>query len=328
MKIVISGGGTMGHIKPALCLASSLDSCEIIFIGNINEEEKFKGNKFYGIKMKGLSKNPFKLIEAMFLLIVSYFKVKKIYINEKPDMVVGFGGYVTAPVLLAAKRRKIKYFIHEQNAVLGLVNRLTVKKANLIFSSFNLEGQYPNLKWTGNPVSDYIHYQPTGFSYDQRPRILFIGGSLGASKINDLAIALKNDYQITLISGKRFYTSEEGIRIIPYIDDLVSLMIESDLIVSRSGATTMAEIIAIGKPVIFIPSPNVVHNHQEINASMLYDLGACDMILEDNSTKEVLSKRIDRILNNQFIKENMVIVQRKIHKKNVCKEINKYLFIK
>lgn len=323
MKYIITGGGTMGHIKPAMILTDELlKNNEVIYFGNKNGKEKKEAIKrerldYYSLDVLGFDrKKIYRNFKVIYKFLISYIDCKKKLKQIKPDCVIGFGGYVSAPVLLAANRLKIKTMIHEQNSIPGLVNKYFYKRANTTMISFPYTKKYfENAFITGNPVTSVIKYKKTDILYGNKKRVLFIGGSLGAKKINTLALELKDKYDITLICGEKYYEqiNKDGIHILKYYDNLISIMIESDLIISRSGATTISEILAIGKPVIFIPSPNVTNNHQEINANMLYDQGACEMILEIDATKENLEKKINKLLTNKFLCEEMITSQRQLN---------------
>lgn len=327
MKIIVSGGGTMGHIKPAMIVSDELlKNNEVIFFGNKNSKEKKEADKrekldYVEIDVLGFNHNIFRNIKAIIKLFFAYKYCLKKLKHIKPDRVIGFGGYVSAPVLLAAKKLKIKSYIHEQNSIPGKVNKYLSKYVSNSFISFpNTDNYLKNTIFTGNPVNKII-YKPTNLIKKGTKTILFIGGSLGAKTINEEALKLKNKYNIILISGEKYYEEidKKGIKVIKYFEDLPSLMVESDLIVSRSGATTISEILAIGKPVIFIPSPNVSNNHQLYNASFLYDNKACFMVEEKNIT--ILEEKIDILLNNNFIREEMILNQRKLNKVDSLKKI-------
>lgn len=323
MRIVITGGKTMGHIKPAMVLADELSkNHEIYYFGNDSSKEYKEASlreymTFYKMKVIGFNrKRIFVNFKAVYLLIKEYFHCKKIIKRLDPDLIIGFGGFVSAPVLLAGIRLRKKTYIHEQNSIPGLVNKTLGRHVSRVLVSFDYTLKYfDNGILCGNPVGQAIKYQKSNLRYQNQKKILFIGGSLGAKKINEMAFELKDEFQIILISGKRYYPDSipKGITVLQYYDNLPSLIVEADLVISRSGASTIAEILAIGKPVIFIPSPNVSNNHQEINSNILYDKGACEMILEDDCNKESLRKKINSLLSNPFLCEDMILRQREMH---------------
>lgn len=330
MKIILTAGGTMGHIKPALTVLKALiNEHEITYIGNKDSRESeclkdFPEAEFFGLKTHGLTAN-FQGIKALFECYQAYHKVYAYFLKIRPDKVIAFGGYVTAPVLMAARKLHIPYYLHEQNSIPGKVNQFFYPDSKKTLISFSdTLNQMPKAIVTGNPITQLIHYEKTILKYNQKKRLLFIGGSNGAEKINEIALNFVDDYQVVLITGKKYdgkYQSDKAI-ILPYYPSLTDLMIESDIIISRSGATTMAEIEAIGKPVIFVPSPNVSSNHQEINASILFDRGACLMIKEKDLTVERLKTKIDYLLNNRFIYEQMI---RNQHEMNIFNSLSKVI---
>ncbi len=333
MRIVITGGKTMGHIKPAMVLADDLaKKHEIFYFGNDASKEYKEALQrdymtFYKMKVIGFNRKRILVnLKAIYLLIKEYFHCKKIIKKLNPDVIIGFGGFVSAPVLLAGIRLRKKTFIHEQNSIPGLVNKTLGNRVSKVLVSFEYTLKYfDNGILCGNPVGQAIKYQKSNLIYQNQKKLLFIGGSQGAKRINELALELKDDYQIILICGDRFYTDSlpKGITVLKYYDNLPSLMIEADLVISRSGASTIAEILAIGKPVIFIPSPNVSNNHQEINSNILYDKGACEMILEADCNKESLVKKINRLLENPFLCEDMILRQREMNIDNSLARIKR-----
>ncbi len=337
MKIIISGGGTMGHIKPAMAVAVEYSkNNEVIFIGKFNSMEEREAEKnnisFLGLNTIGFNKKIFHDLKALFLFYLSYLKLKKEIKKINPDVIIGFGGYVSSSVIKAGLKLKKCVYIHEQNSAFGLVNKHYAPKVNKVFLSYEIDGVNNGII-TGNPVTSTIKYNKTDLEYKDKPKILFIGGSLGAQKINDIAASLKDKYQVILVCGQKYYEKYKDLDMIvlSYVNDLVSLMIEADIIISRAGATTIQEIISIGKPVILIPSPNVSNNHQEMNASYFFDRGAAEMILEKNLTSESLSFKIDRLLGNSFFVETMISKQREYQiynsKYKIINEINKDLLI-
>ncbi|MEG0266263.1 MAG: undecaprenyldiphospho-muramoylpentapeptide beta-N-acetylglucosaminyltransferase [Bacilli bacterium] len=327
MRVIVSAGGTGGHIYPALAIINKIKqmepNSEFLYIGTHNRMEKdivpakdipFKSIEIYGFNRKKPLKN-FKTIKC---LLKSYKECLKIIKEFNPDIVLGIGGYVTAPVIKAANKLGIKTFIHEQNSISGVSNNFLTKYADLIGVSFKSSMEYfPKEKvvFTGNPVSENA-FQITpakksefGLS-ETKKLVLFVMGSLGSSKINEFLIdTLKKvnnkKYEIVFITGKDMYDEIKKIRfsknvfVFPYINDLPRIMKKTDLIVCRAGASTIAEIEALEIPAIFIPSPYVTNNHQYKNALDLEKNNAGIIIEEKNLTSEILIETIDKVINDE-----------------------------
>lgn len=335
VKVIISAGGTGGHIYPALAIINKIKekepNSEFIYIGTHNRMEKdiipkqgipFKQIEIYGFNRKKITKN-FKTIKCLYN---SYKECIKIIKEFKPDIVIGVGGYVTAPVILAAHKLKIKTFIHEQNSVAGASNKLLSNFTDLIGVSFKSSiTEFPKNKtiFTGNPCSENAikvkEASKKEFSLSENKKlVLFVMGSLGSSKMNEFLIKtmtlFKNkDYEVLFVTGKDNNIDKEkmpsNVKVVPYIDNMTRIMKKTDLIVSRAGASTLSEIIALNIPSILIPSPYVPNNHQYKNALDLINNNACVLIEEKDLKGDILVRSIDDILNNpkkmSEIKENL-----------------------
>ena len=317
MKVIVSAGGTGGHIYPALSIISSMnEKDEILYIGTSNRMEKdivpSKNIKFIGIDIEGLNrKNIFKNIVVLYKYIKAYFKIKKIIKDFKADKVIGCGGYITLPVLKAAQSLKIDTYIHEQNSIVGLSNRLVEKKCKKIFISFEDSRKYnKNVFLTGNPCSENarniksISKKELGF--DEKELILIVMGSLGSDTISDKLVQLtekfKNmPYNFLIISGKnyinKFQNNYKNIKVLEYIDNLAGVMKSVDLMITRSGATTLSEISSLDVLSILVPSPYVTNNHQEKNALTFANSDAA-ILLKENEFEKV-DIVIDEILKNK-----------------------------
>ena len=284
MKVIVSAGGTGGHIYPALSIISSMnEKDEILYIGTSNRMEKdivpSKNIKFIGIDIEGLNrKNIFKNIVVLYKYIKAYFKIKKIIKDFKADKVIGCGGYITLPVLKAAQSLKIDTYIHEQNSIVGLSNRLVEIKS--------------------------ISKKELGF--DEKELILIVMGSLGSDTISDKLVQLtekfKNmPYNFLIISGKnyinKFQNNYKNIKVLEYIDNLAGVMKSVDLMITRSGATTLSEISSLDVLSILVPSPYVTNNHQEKNALTFVNSDAA-ILLKENEFEKV-DIVIDEILKNK-----------------------------
>ena len=327
MKVVITAGGTGGHIFPALALISKLKEkdkdVEVLYIGTTNRMEKDiipkEGIPYIGIEMKGLNrKNIFKNAGVMKTYFKAVNKAKIEITKFKPDVVIGFGGYISAPVIYAASKLKIKTIIHEQNSIPGVSNKFLSRYVDKVLVSFkeNIK-DFPSSKtiYTGNPRSEQIKdikkvsKTELGFKKD-KDLVIIVMGSLGSltmtKKLKEIIPIFRNkDYQVLLITGKDYYDDYKDIKIssnvklVPFIDNLIGLMKDADLIITRSGASTIAEITSIGLPAIMVPSPYVTNNHQYINAKSLEDDGACIILKEEDFNKSSLINLLDKTINDK-----------------------------
>lgn len=312
-RFIISGGGTGGHIYPAISIANELKiqypDAEFLFVGAKDKMEMQKvpqaGYKIEGLWISGLHRKltlqnamfPFKLVSSLFK---SYFIIK----SFKPDAVIGTGGFASGAVLKVATMLKIPTVIQEQNSFPGITNRLLGKKANVICVAYeNLERFFPKdkMRFTGNPVRQdlmdistkkeeaisHFHLDPN------KKTLLILGGSLGARRMNqliekDLEFLLGFGYQIVWQCGKHYlidyskHNDRENVQVTAFIDRMDLVYAAADLVISRSGASSVSELCIVGKPVIFIPSPNVSDDHQTKNAKAIVDKGGAVMIKESD----------------------------------------------
>ena len=330
MKFILTAGGTGGHIYPALSVLNEIKkdkTNEYLYIGTTDRMENelipSLGIPYVGIEAYGLTKNAIKNVKAVKALKKSYKKCLKIMDDFKPDAVIAFGGYVTLPVCLAAKKRKVKVFLHEQNMLPGKANIFLSKKVDAVFVSFK-EGtrklKCKNIIYTGNPVAQRAvetkKYDKTdlGFSKDKK-LIIIVMGSLGSTSVNEKLLDFlrtyeRNDTEILFITGKKSYATlknnlivPSSTKILPFFDNLPSLMKSSDLIISRAGASTIAEIMATKTPSILIPSPYVANNHQYYNALDLVNKNISIMLEEKDLNKETLIEAINEIFEENTFKE-------------------------
>ena len=333
MKIVVTAGGTGGHIFPALALISKLQkedkNVEILYIGTTNRMEKDiipKMNISYvGIEMVGLNRrNIFKNIKVMKIYFKAVKKAKEELLKFKPNVVIGFGGYIEAPVIYAASKLKIKTVIHEQNSIPGVSNKFLSRYVDKVLVSFKESiKDFPKEKtiYTGNPrseqIKDIVKISKTtlGFKKDI-PLVIIVMGSLGSltmtSKLKEVLPLFKNkNYQVLLITGKNYYDEYKkiklpnNVKIIPFYDNLIGLMKDTSLIVTRSGASTIAEITSIGLPAIMVPSPYVTNNHQYINAKSLENDGGVIILEEKDFNKNSLINLLDKTVNDKKKLESM-----------------------
>ncbi len=333
MRVVITAGGTGGHIYPALAIIEKIKekepNSEFLYIGTHNRMEKdivpkrgipFKSIEMYGFNKKHLLKN-FKTLKCLFK---SFKECKKIIKEFKPDVVVGIGGYVTVPVIMTAKKLGYKTFIHEQNSIPGKSNKFLAKYADLIGVSFaSSKKALPKEKTilTGNPCSEGalmvepIDKKELGLSLNKK-LVLIAMGSLGSNSINQVLMDSMDkfkdkDYEILYIAGKNVYESiknvnvPKNIKILPFYEGLAKVMKKTDLMVTRAGASTLSELISLNLPSILIPSPYVANNHQYINAMDLVNGKAALIIEEKDLTSEKLICEIDKVINDQKALKNL-----------------------
>ncbi len=323
MRVIVSAGGTGGHIYPALAIINKIKSeepdSEFLYIGTHNRMENDivpKANiPFKSIEIYGFSKNIIKDFKTAGCLLKSYSKCKKMIRDFNPDVVIGVGGYVTAPVIYTAKKLGYKTVIHEQNCFPGKSNQFLGKYSDLIFVSFKSSMKYfPSYKtvFSGNPCSEdalkskAVDKKNYGLS-NSKKLVLIVMGSLGSSRINDFLISTmglfnEKKYEVLFVTGKASYDEviknsfPTNVHVVPYVDGMTGLMKNVDLIVSRAGASTLSEIIALKLPSILIPSPYVANNHQYKNALDLVNSGSSVMIEEKNLKGDVLVRKIDELL--------------------------------
>lgn len=333
MRAIIVAGGTGGHIYPAIAIINKIKMMEpdssFLYIGTTDRMEKDiipkLGIEYVGIEMIGLNRK--KIFDNFYVLDLyrkAVIKAKGVIKKFNPDIVIGVGGYITAPVLYAASKLNYKIAIHEQNSIPGLSNKFLARYADKVFVSLPGSVKYFNKKkvvYTGNPRSEEIidtkvvSREKLGFVKSKK-LVIIVMGSLGSitmtKKIQELIPGFNDkDYQVLIITGKNYYDNyknikvNKNIKIVPFMDNLIGLMKDSDLIVSRAGASTIAEITAIGLPAILVPSPYVAHNHQYMNAKELADNGACIIVSEEEFSRDVLIKKIDELLNDSELYNKM-----------------------
>ena len=327
MRFILTAGGTGGHIYPALSVLDEIKKDkenEYLYIGTSNRMENelipSMGIPYIGIEIYGLEKrNLVKNIKNVACIQKAYKRCLRIMDDFKPDAVIAFGGYVTLPVCLAAKKRKIKVFLHEQNMLPGKTNQYLSKKADATFISFK-EGKdklkCKNIIYTGNPVAQRaieckkIDKTTLGFAKTKK-LIIIVMGSLGSTSVNEKLLDFlrtfeRKDTEVLFITGKSSYSTlntnlivPKSTKIVPFFNNLPSLMKSADLIISRAGASTIAEIMAVRIPSILIPSPYVANNHQYYNAMDLVDKNISVMLEEKDLNKDSLIDTIDRIFDKK-----------------------------
>ena len=327
MRVVISAGGSGGHIYPALAIINKIKekepNSEFLYIGTHNRMEKdiipkynipFESIEIYGINRKNIFKN----IKTLRCFFKARKRCKELIKKFNPDVVIGVGGYVTGPVLYAAHKLGYKTFIHEQNSFPGKANKFISNFADKIAISFaSSKDRFPEGKtvFTGNPCSENaINTEPANKSEfnlsDNKKLVLFVMGSLGSSKINEfllktMSLFNNKEYEILFVTGNSSYEDIAGntfpmnVHVVPYIENMTRIMKKTDIIVSRAGASTLSEIISLQVPSILIPSPYVTENHQFKNAMDLINKDAALIIEEKDLKGDILVRTIDNLINDE-----------------------------
>ncbi len=333
MKLLIATGGTGGHIYPALALAEAAkkrySDLELLFIGNDDRMETTlipqAGYAFRSLHTSGLVGNIVQKAEAIVQMVKAKHQAVQIIKEWQPDVVMGFGGYVSAPVILAAHSLHIPTLIHEQNSVAGASNKLAARYADGIVICYErlLETFDPKkTRLLGNPRASSALQVPFNREYyrslylrEDKPLILVVMGSLGSTSINEIMCEalpkVKSDAQILFVCGKnnkeevmKRLPDDHHLHVVEYVSQL-EIMEKVDLIICRAGATTAAEITALGTPAILIPSPYVAHNHQYYNAQVLCKHKAAFMIEEKDLNSETLNAKIQLISENKALQKQM-----------------------
>lgn len=333
MRVIITAGGTGGHIYPALAIIKKIEEkepdSEFLYIGTHNRMEKDiipkEGYRYEPIEIYGFSKSMIKRdLKNIGLIIKAYKKCLNLMKEFKPDIVIGVGGYVTFPVIMAANKLGIKTFIHEQNSIPGKSNRMLAKKVSMIGVSFEDSKKYfdeSKTYLTGNPCAenavDIKKVSKTKYGLDPKKKsVLIVQGSLGSKVINNKMLEFlqsvdNEDYEVLYVTGKDYYDEysknefSHNVKVVPYVDNLSALMKDIDLIVTRAGASISSEIMALAIPSIFIPSPYVANNHQYYNALSIKNANAGEMIEEKDLTSDLLKEKINYILNNEKVYKEM-----------------------
>lgn len=339
-KIIISGGGTGGHIFPAISIANAIrekdPSSEILFVGAEGKLEMEKvpaaGYNIIGLPVAGINrKNPLNNFTVLFRLLRSLRKAKKILNEFKPDVVVGVGGYASGPLLLQAGKMGIATLIQEQNSFAGVTNKLLAKKASVICVAYDgMEKYFPadRIIKTGNPVRQNFEnldrlkneaLESFGLTAGV-PVVLVLGGSLGAGSINNCLLENttamlaagcqwiwqtgKNYYEKVSEAVKKLNTVKISVR--GFIDRMDLAFAAADIIISRAGAGTISELCLVGKPVILVPSPNVAEDHQTKNALALVKRDAALMIPDSKIGKALIIEAIKLVADSDRRKKYSV----------------------
>lgn len=363
MRVLLSGGGTGGHIYPAIAIANRIKEqypdAEIIFVGTEKGIESEIVPK-YGYELKTVTVQGFKRkidfdnVKRVFKLFKGLEQSRKVVKKFKPDVVIGTGGYVSGPVLFNAAMSKVPTVIHEQNSFPGVTNKILSKVVTRVLTSFEdsherfPEGSRDKLVLTGNPVRKEILVarkniarKNLGISEDKK-MVLCYGGSGGSEEINDamkvvIENMVKEDIAFIFATGKYYYEeftkSIEYLnlkpyqQVVPYLEDMANALAASDLVIGSAGAISLAEITALGKPSIIIPKAYTAENHQEYNAKSIESKGAGIAILEKDLTPKTLNETVFRLLGDRELLIDMENASKKIGKPEaidlICDEIIK-----
>ncbi|MBA3828003.1 MAG: undecaprenyldiphospho-muramoylpentapeptide beta-N-acetylglucosaminyltransferase [Taibaiella sp.] len=337
LRVLIAGGGTGGHIFPAVAIGHALQrmqpGTQLLFVGARGKMEMEKvpqaGFEIVGLDIAGLNRsNALKNLSLPFKLIKSYMQAKSVLQNFKPDAVVGVGGYASFPVLNAAQGRHIPTLIQEQNSYAGKSNKILAKRANAICVAYDaMDRFFPanKITITGNPVRQNISDASISRSegqawlgmHEAKTTVLIIGGSLGALSINkaieeNLSAIAALGVQIVWQTGKPYYeqakqtaSAYEGqVKVFEFIREMEYAYAAADVIISRAGALAIAEICIAAKPVIFVPYPHAAEDHQTRNAMALVTHNAA-MMVRDSDVKQELFNKLKQLLGDNAMQELM-----------------------
>jgi len=349
IRLIVSGGGTGGHIYPALAIATELKNkisgSEVLFVGALGKMEMEKvpkaGYQIKGVWISGFQRS-LSLQNILFplKLIVSLFQAFFIIKQFKPTIVVGTGGFASGPVLQVAQWLGLPTLIQEQNSYPGITNRLLSKKVDSICVAFEgMDRFFPlhKIKMTGNPIRSMdlnVNSSKDAkqfFGLDKNKKTLaIIGGSLGAKKINELIASkiefIKHlDLQILWQCGELYYEefknkAEESVVIQPFVYDMNQFYNAADFIISRAGAGSLSELCSVGKPLILIPSPNVTANHQFHNADALARKGAA-MVIKENELPAQFETVFTSLVTDNEAQEKMSLALKSLAKTDASKAI-------
>lgn len=342
MRVVLTGGGTGGHIYPALAIAEQLKAdkpdTEFLYIGGKRGLENSivpaAGLPFETLDITGFRRS----LSADNLKTVLRFlrgvqASSELLEKFKPDVVVGTGGYVCGPVVYAAHKLRIPTLIHEQNAIPGLTNRFLSRYVNTVAVSFDgTQDQFPKARrvmYSGNPRATTVHRADSAEGFRLlglpagTPIVLVVGGSIGAKAVNEAVFEMVPEIgrmprvHYVYVTGKRYYEKAKrsleeapggtpaNLHVLPYVDRMPEVLAASMLVISRAGASFLAEVTSLGIPAVLIPSPNVTNNHQEVNARALEDEGAAIVILERDLNGSRLFSAVEAVVGDDYLRENM-----------------------
>lgn len=349
-RFIISGGGTGGHIFPAIAIADELKrrlpDAEILFVGAKDRMEMQKvpqaGYPIEGLWISGLQRKlSWQNLLFPLKFISSLLKSRSIIKRFKPDAVIGTGGFASGAVVKVAGQMGIPTFIQEQNSYAGITNKMLAKNAHKICVAYDaMEQFFPKEKIvkTGNPIRDGLlnigEYRSEGLSYfhldSQRKTLLVLGGSLGARRINQLIeqqlpLFEQLGVQVLWQCGKLYYEeykkyNSEQVRVLAFIDRMELAYAAADVIISRAGASSVSELCVVGKPVIFIPSPNVAEDHQTKNARAIADKQAA-ILLRESELNEQFANTFGKLIADEAQQEALSAHIKALAQPNATKDI-------
>ena len=344
MKVVLTGGCTGGHIYPALAIGdrfrAASDSNEVIYIAHqYGLETRIVPAAGYELKIVTAQwfdrSNPIRLVKTVLETLKGRREAYRIIREFKPDVVVSTGSFVSVPVVLAAAKAGIPIYIHEQNAFPGISNRMLSRYARKVFLGFNGGHEHfkqkEKLMYVGNPVRKDFYdrsrdadRQSLGIPSDDFVITVF-GGSLGSKAMNDIGFELAKEYagkeNVTVIwgTGREYYDGvsaelqslglieSPNLRVSPYIDNMPAVLSASSVVISRSGALSVAETTMIGRAAIFVPSPNVTADHKYHNAKAVADVGGAVIVREGEDTSDKVMREVRRLYENRELLADMEV---------------------
>ena len=363
-RIILSGGGTGGHIYPAVAVAEALkrrlgDEVELLFVGAEGKMEMEKvpalGYRIVGLPIAGLQRRlEWRNLLVPFKVLKSLRKARRTIRDFKADAVVGFGGYASAPILWAAQRMGVKTLIQEQNSYAGLTNKVLAKRAGKICTAYEgMERFFPaeRIRLTGNPLRGRFSKEGASRSEalahfglsEEKKTILVVGGSLGTRTLNEMMkqwiASLEGEPQVQVIwqTGKYYEREMQafladhptvGIWQGAFIDRMDYAYAAADLVISRSGAGTVSELCLVAKPVLFVPSPNVAEDHQTANARALVKEGAAVMVADKVCCDEAMAEAMRLMQDEEALRrmsENLERLARPNAAEDIVDEILKLL---
>ena len=350
-RIILSGGGTGGHIYPAIAIANELKSrypeSEFLFVGAIDKMEMEKipeaGYEIEGLWISGIQRKlTLKNLVFPLKLIVSLLRSRKILKTFKPNVVIGTGGFASGPLLQVAASKNIPCLIQEQNSYPGITNKILSKKVNKICVAYDgLDRFFPKDKIvkTGNPIrqdlleidNKTIKAKDTFGLKHGKHTLLVLGGSLGARKINELIereleFFQTHNVQVIWQCGKlyyqeyKIYNNQEDVQVHPFLNNMDFAYAASDIIISRAGAGSVSELCVVGKPVIFIPSPNVAEDHQTKNAMAIVEKDAA-MLINESDLEVDFENKFSQLVNSIERREELGSNIKKLALVNATKDI-------
>ncbi len=349
-RIILTTGGTGGHIFPALAVAEELKlkgDVQLLFVGSdYGPEKKLVSNagiEFVGLPVRGILGRGRQSIVAAYAMLKSYFKAIGIIKNFKPNCVLGFGSYAAFAPIMAAQSLGIKTFVHEQNAVAGVSNKVQGHFAKKIFLGMPETKGFKAEKCivTGNPVRNAIAKIASNKHEFSGKRLLVVGGSQGAKALNDVIIKNLEIFNAAGISvrhqcGAKDYdrvhaayvsAGASTTQLSAFIDDMANEYDLADLVLCRSGASTVAEIICAGRPAIFVPFPHATHDHQTHNAKQLVEHEAAIMFAENEMYEADILGSILSLLNDAHRLENMAKSAKNLDLGNAAQNIVRNLVL-